>query len=200
MIVLVGESGSGKSSIEKELTDSFGYEKILMHTTRPIRVGEKEGIDYHFCGEKEFTCRQKEEYISVSMYNNWYYGVPKVIDDDISDKSVIVATPKIFRQLQKSNIKNLCSFYINVPRRDRLIKSLMRNDNIEEVYRRSLTDIGQFDGMSQECDYVISNQLDSNKFNYIFTIHDLAKNINDLYKSNKRREDNLSILNIIRTY
>lgn len=186
MIVLVGESGSGKSSIEKELVNSFGYEKILMHTTRPIRAGEEEGVDYHFCGNDEFGCRGKEgEYLSVSVYNGWRFGIPKIIDDDISDKSVIVATPKVLRELQKSNIKNLCSFYISVPRRDRLIKNLKRGDDIEEAYRRNLTDMGQFDGISEECDYTISNQLDQVKSVYSYTVQELANIIDELYKSHR---------------
>lgn len=186
MIVLVGESGSGKSSIEKELANSFGYEKILMHTTRPIRAGEEEGVDYHFCGDNEFGCREMEgEYLSISVYNGWHYGIPKIMDDDISDKSVIVVTPKALRCLQKTNIKNLCSFYISVPRRDRLIKSLIRNDNIEEAYRRNLSEVGQFDGISEECDYTISNQLDPIKPIYSYTVRELANIIDELYKSHR---------------
>lgn len=186
MIVLVGESGSGKSSIEKELVTNFGYEKILMHTTRPIRVGEKDGIDYHFCGDDEFRCREKEdEYLSVSVYNDWCYGIPKIIDDDISDKSVVVVTPKALRCLQKANIKNLCSFYISIPRRDRLIKNLRRGDDIEEAYRRNLSEVGQFDGISDECNYTISNQLDQVKPIYSYTVRELANIIDELYKSHR---------------
>ena len=51
----------------------------------------------------------------------------------------------------------IVSFYINVPRRDRLIKILQRGDNIEEAYRRSLSDVGQFDGIEDEVDFVIEN-------------------------------------------
>ena len=184
MIVLVGESGSGKTSIEKELVGTFGYEKILMHTTRPIRAGEKEGVDYHFCGDDEFGCRGKEgEYLSVSAHNGWRYGIPKIIDDDNADKSVIVVTPAVLRKMKKINIKNLCSFYISVPRRDRLIKSLARGDDIEEAYRRSLSEVGQFDGIKDECDYTISNQIEQVKLIYSHTVRDLANIIDELYKS-----------------
>ncbi len=148
-----------------------------------MRSNEQEGVDYHFSGIYEFNCRQKQnDFAAVTKYNDWYYGVPK---SEITNNSVLVTTPCCIKQL-KRYAENICVFYIKVPRRDRLIKSLMRNDDIEEIYRRSLTDLGQFDGIEQECDYVISNQLDSNKFNYIFTIQDLAKNINELYKSNKK--------------
>ena len=34
---------------------------------------------------------------------------------------------------------------------------LQRGDNIEEAYRRSLSDVGQFDGIEGEVDYIINN-------------------------------------------
>lgn len=40
----------------------------------------------------------------------------------------------------------------------RLIKILERGDDIEEAYRRNLSDVGQFDGIKDEVDYVISNK------------------------------------------
>ncbi len=188
MIVLVGESSSGKSSVEKELVNEFGYEKVLLHTTRPPRENEQEGVDYHFCGKDEFNCRQNEfEYASVSVYNDWFYGVPNLIDDDTSDRSVIVATPKVLRELNNSNVKNVYSFYIYLNRRDRLVSSLIRGDDIEETYRRSLTDKGQFDGVDYECNFIITNGLDLNNLQYYHTPRELAKKIDELYKSYKNR-------------
>ena len=49
------------------------------------------------------------------------------------------------------------SIYLDVPRRDRLMKCLSRQDNIEEAYRRSLSDVGQFDGIADEVDYILKN-------------------------------------------
>ena len=38
-----------------------------------------------------------------------------------------------------------------------MIKILQRGDNIEEAYRRSLSDVGMFDGIADEVDFVIDN-------------------------------------------
>lgn len=67
-------------------------------------------------------------------------------------------TPHGLRQLRKNKDLHIISFYIDVPRRDRLIKILERGDDIEESYRRNLSDVGQFDGIKDEVDYVISNK------------------------------------------
>lgn len=155
MIVILGESGCGKSTVEKVLVESYGYKKIISYTTRPIRHGEFDGIDYHFITQDEFIEKQKNGFfVEVGIYNDWYYGTAK---EDCTDDKVAVVTPHGMRQLKLVEDINVISFYIDVPRRDRLIALLKRGDNIEEAYRRSLSDIGQFDGIRDEVDYVLEN-------------------------------------------
>lgn len=155
MIVLIGESASGKSSIEKYLVDNCGYNKIVSYTTRPPREGEVDGEDYHFITKSQFRRLKEQDFFAeTAMYNDWYYGVAK---RDCTDDKVAVLTPHGLRQISKIKEINVTSFYINVPRRDRLIKILQRGDNIEESYRRNLSDVGQFDGVWDEVDYVINN-------------------------------------------
>lgn len=155
MIVLVGESASGKSSIEKYLVNNYGYNKIVSYTTRPPREGEVDGVDYHFISVEQFKSLDKSNFFAEkAVYRDWYYGVAK---NDCTDDKVVVLTPHGLRQVSKLKDINVISFYINVPRRDRLIKILQRGDNIEEAYRRSLSDVGQFDGIEDEVDFVVCN-------------------------------------------
>lgn len=169
MIVLVGESASGKSSIERNLVDNYGYKKVVSYTTRQPRQGEVDGIDYHYISESQFSNLQKEEFFAeIGEYNGWHYGTAK--NDCTSDK-VAVVTPHGLRQLKKIPNLDIRAFYINVPRRDRLIKILQRGDNIEEAYRRSLSDVGQFDGIADEIDYIIDNK------NYTKNIDEMTKEV-----------------------
>lgn len=155
MIVIVGESASGKSSVADYLSKEFGYEKVVTYTTRKPRDYEVDGKDYHFISEEEYNSLKSNGFFAeVAEYNGWKYGSAK---KDYSNNKVIVLTPRGLRSVRKSGIKNTFSVYINVPRRDRLISCLKRNDNIEEAYRRSLSDVGQFDGIEDEVDYTISN-------------------------------------------
>lgn len=171
MIVLVGESASGKSSIEKYLVDNYGYNKIVSYTTRQPREGEINGIDYHFINVEQFR-RLKEQnfFAETAIYNGWYYGVAK---KDCTDDKVAVLTPHGLRQVSKIKDINVISFYINVSRRDRLIKILQRGDDIEESYRRNLSDVGMFDGICDEVDYVINN------VGYNKSIKEMAKEVLD---------------------
>lgn len=155
MIVLVGESASGKSSIERYLVDNCGYNKVVSYTTRQPREGEVDGVDYHFITVERFEYLSEQGFFAESaIYNNWHYGIAK---EDCTDDKVAVLTPHGLRQVSKIDGVNITSFYINVPRRDRLIKILQRGDDIEESYRRNVSDVGQFDGIEDEVNYVINN-------------------------------------------
>lgn len=155
MIVLVGESASGKSSIEKYLVDNYKYKKVITYTTRPPRDGEIDGVDYHFVSDEEFRkLKDKLFFVETAVYRGWYYGTAK---EDCTDDKIIVLTPHGLRQIKNIKDINVISFYINVPRRDRLIKILQRGDDIEEAYRRSLSDVGQFDGITDEVIYTVNN-------------------------------------------
>lgn len=155
MIVLVGESASGKSSIEKYLVDNYGYNKVISYTTRSPRPNEVDGVDYHFVSVEKFESLKEQGFFAeTAIYNNWHYGTAK---EDCTDDKIAVLTPHGLRQISKVDGITTVSFYINVPRRDRLIKILQRGDDIEEAYRRSLSDVGQFDGIEDEVDYVIHN-------------------------------------------
>lgn len=155
MIVLVGESASGKSAIERNLVEKYGYNKVVSYTTRQPREGEVDGIDYHYISIEQFMKLKSHGFFAeTAEYNGWNYGTAK---EDCTDDKVAVLTPHGLRQISKINGINVLAFYINVPRRDRLIKILQRGDNIEEAYRRNLSDVGQFDGIIDEVHYVINN-------------------------------------------
>lgn len=169
MIVLVGESASGKSSIEKYLVDNYGYNKVVSYTTRSPRPNEVDGVDYHFVSVEKFKYLKEQGFFAeTAIYNNWHYGTAK---EDCTDDKIAVLTPHGLRQISKVDGITTVSFYINVPRRDRLIKILQRGDNIEEAYRRSLSDVGQFDGIEDEVNYVINND------GYAKSIEEMSKEI-----------------------
>ena len=51
--VLIGPSGSGKTSLGEFLKQEGGVE-LVSHTTRSKRIGEEEGIHYHFVTQEQF--------------------------------------------------------------------------------------------------------------------------------------------------
>ena len=157
MLVIIGESGSGKSSLAKALSDKHkNYKRIVTYTTRPRRDNEVDGIDYHFIDQARFDeLVEQDFFVEYNMYREWCYGT--ALQDCSNDNNVIaVLTPAGYRALKRAGVKAR-SIYLYVDRRSRLINILKRGDNIEEAYRRSLSDVGQFDGLVDEADYIIDN-------------------------------------------
>lgn len=176
MIILVGESGAGKSSIEKILADKYEYKRTVSYTTRPPRQGEIDGVDYHFISKDEYVEKFNAGFFAeTGSYNGWFYGTTK---DQYCKNTVCVLTPHGLRQIKKSFGEDvelkIKSFYIKVPRRDRLIKILERGDEINEAIRRNQSDVGQYDGIEDEVDIVIENN------SYIYNPFELAYTINEL--------------------
>lgn len=160
MIILLGESASGKSSIEKELVKNYGLSKIISYTTRPQRTNERNGVDYNFVNTRKFEqLKLCNFFAETTVYNGWLYGTAKKDYINETKNKIIVLTPYGLRQVK--NIPNIeaISFYIQVPRRERLMRCLQRGDDVDEAIRRNLSDIGQFDGVKEEVDFVIRNAL-----------------------------------------
>ena len=57
LIYLMGKSSSGKDTVYRELLrdDSLKFKKVVLYTTRPIREGEVDGVQYHFVDEEVFN-------------------------------------------------------------------------------------------------------------------------------------------------
>ncbi|QBO35290.1 guanylate kinase [Periweissella cryptocerci] len=79
LIVLSGPSGVGKGTVRKAIFDQGGNDFVysVSMTTRSPRVGEENGVDYHFVTKTEF----EEEIANGGMleyaqYVDNYYGTP----------------------------------------------------------------------------------------------------------------------------
>ena len=48
VFVICGAAGSGKTTVAGYLQKHFGMHRVITHTTRAPRPGERDGVDYHF--------------------------------------------------------------------------------------------------------------------------------------------------------
>lgn len=190
IVILVGESASGKTTLAKTLEERVGFERVITYTTRPMREGERNGVDYNFISKEEFDELVRDNFFTEHIYyRGWGYGT--AIDVDLRQDQVVVLNPPGVRSLKKSlaywsyNIYECTVVYLNVDRRSRLIKLLERGDDIEESYRRSLSDVGQFSGFENEADFVIDNP------NYDKSVNEVYGELFDYIK--KIKEENFVV-------
>ena len=169
MIVIIGDSASGKSAIERNLVKNHGFQNTISYTTREPRDNEIDGIDYHFITKTAFLFLKQDGFFAeTTLYNGNYYGTAK---QDCTNDKIAVVNPQGLRALRNCKDIFVTSFYIRVPRRDRLIKALTRGDDIDRSYQRSLSDIGEFTGVADEVDFIIDNP------GYKHTVEELTEQI-----------------------
>ncbi len=76
VLVLSGPSGAGKSSLIHKIIDDIGecYFSIST-TTRAMREGEVEGVDYHFVDKEEFEREiEEDQFLEYAVVHGNYYG------------------------------------------------------------------------------------------------------------------------------
>ena len=79
LVVLSGPSGVGKDAVLSELRKlDRPWHFAVTATTRPMRPGERDGVDYTFLDPETFArMRERDEFIECAeVYGRWY-GVPR---------------------------------------------------------------------------------------------------------------------------
>ncbi len=88
VVIVMGPSASGKDTFVRHMIEAGDgkFSKLLSVTTRPMRDGEVEGVEYNFTSTEEFTKRIKsQDFVEYRSYDTlvdgkpdtWYYGTPK---------------------------------------------------------------------------------------------------------------------------
>ena len=78
LVVISGPSGAGKTSVCRALKQSPEVEFSVSATTRAMRDGERDGVDYHFLSREDFQRRLGEnQFLEWATYNGNLYGTPR---------------------------------------------------------------------------------------------------------------------------
>ena len=145
IIALVGPSGSGKSTTEAQLQSikkmignkkEISLGKIISHTSRCSRIGERDGVDYHYVS-KDFFNENEEDFLEIVNFGDNFYGVHK--ESLISDISILVVEPGGLIQIQKYSKKNdikVISIYLDISIDTQIQRMLSRGDSEEMVKQR----------------------------------------------------------------
>lgn len=142
MIILVGASASGKTEVAKLLAKKYGIVKAITHTTRPMRKGEQNGVDYFFVSKREFErLLSKNAFVEHTLYNDNYYGCSKA---QIADGKAVIVDPNGLKAFKNLNNKRIISFLMYADENIRLKRMLSRGDDENNAKSRILNDKTDF--------------------------------------------------------
>ena len=88
-LIILGPSGVGKDTIINMLLKKYPeiFYKLVSFTTRKIREGEKEGIDYFYITKEKFQEKKNEnKLIGIQEYNDNFYASDKSKLDELMNK------------------------------------------------------------------------------------------------------------------
>ena len=153
---LMGKSASGKDTIYKRIKEQLSeFNPIVIYTTRPIREGETNGVEYFFVDDKEVERLQKEGKIIELREYNTVHGIWKyfTVDDGQFDSEahlLAIGTLESYVKLKEYFGKEkVVPLYVEVEDGLRLERALAREraqkqPKYEELCRRFLADAEDF--------------------------------------------------------
>lgn len=180
IVALCGEAGSGKDTLAAQLAKEYDWNFVISCTTRPMREGEVDGVNYHFLSKDIFAEKiLSGEMLEATIFNDWGYGTS--IDSLKKDKiNIGVFNPDGLSILSENSDINLYVFYLSVTPKERLLRQLNReeNPNVEEIIRRYSADKKNFDFyLSGYNDYITLKNETKEDFEYnIKIIKDYLEN------------------------
>ncbi len=155
---IIGKSSTGKDTIYRYLLEQkeLKLKKIVTYTTRPMRAGEQDGVEYFFCDDKRAEeLEAAGKVIELRAYHT-IYGVWKyfTVDDGQVDfgkeSSIVTSTVEQYLKLREYYGKeNVVPIYIEVEDGERLERAIARErqqvtPKYEEMCRRFLADAADF--------------------------------------------------------
>ena len=155
---LLGKSATGKDTLYKEILKRRPkLRTVTMYTTRPIREGETDGVEYFFTDREELERQLASgKVIESSTYQTiagpWtYYTVADGQFDVADDEScLMIGTLESYEKMcTYFEAGKMVPVYIEVPDGIRLLRAVKREENqkkpnYREVCRRYLADEKDF--------------------------------------------------------
>ena len=154
---IMGKSSSGKDTIFKKLKEILPqFRRIILYTTRPIRAGETDGVEYYFTDEAKLESLEKQgAVIEMRAYHTkcgvWKYFTADDGQIDLEQYHyIVIGTLQSYEEMRRYfGEDRLVPVYIEVEDGERLSRALMRErrqsePKYSELCRRFLADQEDF--------------------------------------------------------
>jgi guanylate kinase len=183
LIVFSGPSGVGKSTVRKVFFQEPNLNLVysISMTTRPIRLGEVEGVDYFFVTKDEFMRNIKEgNLLEYAEFVGNYYGTPKNYVDQLrkEGKNVVLEIEVNGAEQVLAKCPDAISIFLLPPSFDELEKRIRtRKTEADEVILQRLNKARREMNMKDRYSHVVVNK----------EIEVTAKEIKDIIESYIKR-------------
>ena len=158
LFYVIGKSATGKDTIFQKLleNESLDLKPLVLYTTRPMRAGEEQGVQYHFTDEAGLTELQNAgKVIELRAYDTvhgvWKYFTADTEATDLGKYNYAgVGVLESYRALRNYyGAKRVIPIYIEVEDGERLQRALDRERGQQEpkyaeLCRRFLADSEDF--------------------------------------------------------
>ena len=156
IFALLGYMGVGKDTILKQvLKDMDDVKPIISTTTRPMRKGETEGVEYYFIDDTEFF-RRGTDFVEQRIYYTkvkengvekdatWRYGIERA-ELEKDDYLIVIVDSVGYKELKNYVGNNkIVPIFISAPQEELKARALARGDLEAEVDRRLKDDYERF--------------------------------------------------------
>ena len=156
IFALLGYMGVGKDTILKQvLKDIDDVKPIISTTTRPMRKGETEGVEYYFIDDTEFF-RRGTDFVEQRIYHTkvkengvekdatWRYGIERM-ELEKDDYLIVIVDSVGYKELKNYVGNNkIVPIFISAPQEELKARALARGDLEAEVDRRLKDDYERF--------------------------------------------------------
>ena len=162
LYVISAPSGAGKTSLVKALIETTPELSVsISHTTRAIRPGEQDGVNYHFVSVEAFQeLVQKSSFLEHAQVFDNYYGTSRnsVLKQlEQGDDLILEIDWQGARQVC-DEIPGTISIFILPPSREELERRLQsRGQDCDEIIARRMKDAKSEISHYKEFDYIVIN-------------------------------------------
>ena len=165
IIIITAPSGAGKTSITRHLLQHFAGRLAfsISAATRAARGNERNGVDYYFMSQEDFTNKiQHEEFVEWEMvYEGKYYGTLKSELQRIWSQGkvpVLDIDVKGAIHVQQQYPETTCSLFIEPPSVDELKRRLQsRGTESEESLQARVSKASYELSFKHSFDHIIVN-------------------------------------------
>lgn len=117
LVIISSPSGGGKNSVINALMVDFsGSVRLVTTTTRPMRPGERDGVDYYFISEVDFKKKLKAgDFLEHNNYAGHWYGTDRqCLDTLLAEHPVVFSQIEVNgkHQLAKAGVPHIAIFLL----------------------------------------------------------------------------------------